>query len=104
MLDYHTVMNIYMKNTQIFVKCIHKKLSIKMCIQHLNSCKALQRQQRAAKQVAHEMTETADNEVSRTPEDSVCSVEGPSVYNDGPSTYSELGGFGTPNVQHRNRQ
>lgn len=75
-----------------------------MCIQHFNSCKALQRQQRAAKQVTHEMTETADNEVSRTPEDSVCSVEGPSVYNDGPSTYSELGGFGTPSVPHRNRQ
>ncbi|KAL1124190.1 hypothetical protein AAG570_001960, partial [Ranatra chinensis] len=34
---------------------------------------------------------TADQEVSRTPEDSVCSVEGPSaIYNDGPSTYSEL--------------
>ncbi|XP_063240109.1 probable G-protein coupled receptor 179 [Bacillus rossius redtenbacheri] len=36
--------------------------------------------------------EPGEGEVSRTPEDSVCSVEGPSaIYNDGPSTYSELG-------------
>lgn len=41
-------------------------------------------------------------EVSRTPEDSICSMEGPSaIYTDGPSTYSELGGFGTPNITHR---
>nr|CAD7259120.1 unnamed protein product [Timema shepardi] len=46
----------------------------------------------------HEVTEA---EVSRTPEDSVCSIEGPSaIYNDGPSTYSELG-YGTPNVSYR---
>ncbi|XP_023712991.2 probable G-protein coupled receptor 158 [Cryptotermes secundus] len=46
----------------------------------------------------HEATEA---EVSRTPEDSVCSIEGPSaIYNDGPSTFSEVG-FGTPNVSYR---
>jgi hypothetical protein len=46
----------------------------------------------------HEATEA---EVSRTPEDSVCSMEGPSaIYNDGPSTFSEVG-FGTPNVSYR---
>ncbi|KAJ9588370.1 hypothetical protein L9F63_018296 [Diploptera punctata] len=46
----------------------------------------------------HEVTE---GEVSRTPEDSVCSIEGPSaIYNDGPSTYSEVG-YGTPNVSYR---
>ena len=48
--------------------------------------------------VDHEVTE---GEVSRTPEDSVCSIEGPSaIYNDGPSTYSEVG-YGTPNVSYR---
>ncbi|GLG96845.1 Putative G-protein coupled receptor 158 [Gryllus bimaculatus] len=37
--------------------------------------------------------------MSRTPEDSVCSNEGPSaIYNDGPSTYSDVG---TPNVSFR---
>ncbi|XP_046675546.1 probable G-protein coupled receptor 158 isoform X1 [Homalodisca vitripennis] len=69
--------------------------------------KALQRQQRCStRPLPHETTETNENEVSRTPEDSICSMEGPSaVYNDGPSTYSELGGFGTPNIPHRaNRQ
>ncbi|XP_075212212.1 G-protein coupled receptor 158 smog isoform X2 [Lycorma delicatula] len=46
--------------------------------------------------------ESGEVEISRTPEDSICSMEGPSaIYNDGPSTYSELGGFGTPNVLHR---
>ncbi|RZF43571.1 hypothetical protein LSTR_LSTR008084 [Laodelphax striatellus] len=46
--------------------------------------------------------EGGEGEVSRTPEDSICSMEGPSaVYNDGPSTYSELGGFGTPSIPHR---
>lgn len=46
----------------------------------------------------HEVTEA---EVSRTPEDSVCSNEGPSaIYNDGPSTFSEVG-VGTPNVSFR---
>jgi hypothetical protein len=46
----------------------------------------------------HEVTEA---EVSRTPEDSVCSNEGPSaIYNDGPSTFSEVG-LGTPNVSYR---
>lgn len=46
--------------------------------------------------------EGGEVEMSRTPEDSICSMEGPSaIYNDGPSTYSEIGGFGTPNVLHR---
>ncbi|KAJ8865830.1 hypothetical protein PR048_033352 [Dryococelus australis] len=36
--------------------------------------------------------EPGEGEVSRTPEDSVCSIEGPSAIYDGPSTtYSELG-------------
>ncbi|KAF6214717.1 hypothetical protein GE061_009460 [Apolygus lucorum] len=57
-----------------------------------------QKQKQAAKQQNSDTTEANEQEVSRTPEDSVCSVEGPSaIYNDGPSTYSEL--CGTP---HRN--
>ena len=38
---------------------------------------------------------------AKTPEESVCSIEGPSVvsvYADGPSTYSE---GGTPSIVHR---
>ncbi|XP_054285265.1 probable G-protein coupled receptor 158 isoform X2 [Macrosteles quadrilineatus] len=70
------------------------------------SLQALQRQQRqSSRPLPHETTEVTENEVSRTPEDSVCSMEGPSaIYGDGPSTYSELGGFGTPNILHRNKQ
>ncbi|XP_073988558.1 G-protein coupled receptor 158 smog isoform X2 [Rhodnius prolixus] len=65
--------------------------------------KALQQKQKSAAKQNSEGLEPTEQEVSRTPEDSVCSNEGPSaIYNDGPSTYSELGGFGTPTVQHRN--
>ncbi|KAK9510613.1 hypothetical protein O3M35_005358 [Rhynocoris fuscipes] len=67
------------------------------------SLQALQQKQKTSAKQNSEGLEQTEQEVSRTPEDSVCSNEGPSaIYNDGPSTYSELGGFGTPTVQHRN--
>ena len=51
----------------------------------------------------HTDVEITEAEGSRTPEDSVCSQEGPSaVFNDGPSTYSEYGyGYGTPSVSYK---
>lgn len=49
----------------------------------------------------HTDVEVTEAEGSRTPEDSVCSQEGPSaVFNDGPSTYSEYG-YGTPSVSYK---
>uniref|UniRef100_A0A8D8QXJ8 Uncharacterized protein n=1 Tax=Cacopsylla melanoneura TaxID=428564 RepID=A0A8D8QXJ8_9HEMI len=44
-----------------------------------------------------------EGEQSKTPEDSICSGEGPSgIFNDGPSAaYSEYAvGFSTPNIHH----
>lgn len=44
-----------------------------------------------------------EGELSKTPEDSICSGEGPSgIFNDGPSAaYSDYGvGFSTPNIHH----
>ncbi|XP_066909068.1 metabotropic glycine receptor isoform X2 [Halyomorpha halys] len=65
--------------------------------------KALQQKKKALEKPQTSEVEPADQEVSRTPEDSVCSMEGPSaIYNDGPSTYSELGGFGTPGSSRKN--
>ncbi|XP_034231552.1 probable G-protein coupled receptor 158 isoform X2 [Thrips palmi] len=61
----------------------------------------------------HTDVEVTEAEGSRTPEDSVCSQEGPSaVFNDGPSTYSEYcygghgahgthGTHGTPSVSYK---
>ncbi|CAH1396029.1 unnamed protein product [Nezara viridula] len=65
--------------------------------------KALQQKKKALEKPQNSEVEPGDQEVSRTPEDSVCSMEGPSaIYNDGPSTYSELGGFGTPGSSRKN--
>ncbi|XP_068084648.1 metabotropic glycine receptor [Anabrus simplex] len=67
--------------------------------------KALHHRQQRCSTRHHATTSDAEmpeGEVSRTPEDSVCSNEGPSaIYNDAPSTYSELVGCGTPNVSFR---
>ncbi|CAB3373546.1 Hypothetical predicted protein [Cloeon dipterum] len=54
--------------------------------------KALHHRQKSSKHHGHHENEDGA-EVSRTPEDSVCSIEGPSaIYNDGPSVaYSEHG-------------
>ena len=52
-----------------------------------------------ARTVSHTI-DGLDND-NKTPEESVCSIEGPSVvsvYADGPSTYSEAG---TPSILHR---
>lgn len=54
----------------------------------------------------HTDVEVTEAEGSRTPEDSVCSQEGPSaVFGDGPSGYSEYGlgygSHGTPSVSYK---
>ncbi|KAF4522803.1 hypothetical protein B566_EDAN014847 [Ephemera danica] len=57
------------------------------------SLQALHHRQKSSRHHSSHHDHDAEGEVSRTPEDSVCSVEGPSaIFNDGPSVaYSELG-------------
>lgn len=77
-------------------KVAHRRFSLQALQHRQQKCSTRPHGADDKEAVATEM------EVSRTPEESVCSVEGPSaVYNDGPSTYSDLGGFGTPNIPHR---
>jgi hypothetical protein len=54
---------------------------------------ALHHRQKSSKHHGGHHDNEDGGEVSRTPEDSVCSIEGPSaIYNDGPSVaYSEHG-------------
>ncbi|XP_076058113.1 G-protein coupled receptor 158 smog isoform X3 [Oratosquilla oratoria] len=72
-------------------KATHRRFSIQsLHRQHQNQHRSL---------VSHAIE--GEVEVSKTPEESVCSLEGPSVlsvYADGPSTYSEMG---TPSILHR---
>jgi hypothetical protein len=74
------------------VYCI-KFYCIPAILFYVNLFQALHHRQKSAKHRSSHHDHDNEGEVSRTPEDSVCSVEGPSaIFNDGPSVaYSELG-------------
>ncbi|XP_021920133.1 probable G-protein coupled receptor 158 isoform X3 [Zootermopsis nevadensis] len=80
-------------------KVAHRRFSLQQALHHRHQrCSTRHHGAAGGGATDHETTEA---EVSRTPEDSVCSIEGPSaIYNDGPSTFSEVG-YGTPNVSYR---
>ncbi|CAL4062731.1 unnamed protein product, partial [Meganyctiphanes norvegica] len=78
-------------------KATHRKFSLQV----RNSRKGSREKSLHRQRVLANTSECTEGDITKTPEESVCSIDGPSVfgiYADGPSTYSEMG---TPNILHR---